>query len=133
MLPDEFQYALMDAYLQAPCQVLAAPLWQTLPGLEGIETSVARDTQGVNRLEAYTDDSLLVYWRRSGRQPSLLVNRRLEYQRFALIHQDFLDAPTVAGFISWEFALPPDLSSRDVLRGQAAAGLCLSDSGQNAR
>jgi GNAT superfamily N-acetyltransferase len=28
----------------------------------------------------------------------LLINRRLEYQQSAVIHQDFLDPPTVAGF-----------------------------------
>lgn len=102
MTQADFHRALREVYQENPCQVLPGPLWQTLAGLADCETSVARGPEGVNRLEAFTNDSLLIYWRRSGRQPSMLINRRLEYQRFALIHQDFLDPPTVAGFKAWE-------------------------------
>jgi GNAT superfamily N-acetyltransferase len=102
MAQADFQRELTRVYLENPCQVLPNPLWQTLAQLEMLETSFARDSMGINRLEAYKLDELHVYWRRQARQPSLMVNRRLEYQRFAIMHQDFLDAPTVAGFKSVE-------------------------------
>lgn len=98
MTHEDFTQALTRTYLQNPCQVLPRPLWQMLTELDGCETAIASDQQGVNRLEAWTADSLMLYWRRDNRQPSLLISRRLGYQQTAMIHQDFLDAPTVAGF-----------------------------------
>lgn len=98
MSREGFGQALAQVYQQNPCQVLPAPLWQVLPELEGYETALASDERGINRLEAWNDDTLCIYWRRDNRQPSLLIKRRLEYQQHAIIHQDFLDAPTVAGF-----------------------------------
>ncbi len=101
MSPTDFNHALEQVYLANPCQTLPNPLWKTLNQLAGFETSFTTDSTGINRLEAWTDDHLFIYWRRDGRQPSLLINRRLNYQRQALIHQDFLDPPTVAGFQHW--------------------------------
>ncbi len=102
MAHEDFRRALTRAYIQNPCQVLPNPLWQTLARLDDCETAFASDAQGVNRLEAWTNDSLVVFWRRDDRQPSLLMNRKLAYQTNAIMHQDFLDSPTVAGFKSWE-------------------------------
>jgi ribosomal protein S18 acetylase RimI-like enzyme len=101
MSPTDFRQALEQVYLANPCQTLPNPLWKTLDKLNEFETSFTTDSTGINRLEAWTNDQLYIYWRRSGRQPSLLINRRLNYQRQALIHQDFLDSPTVAGFKQW--------------------------------
>lgn len=98
MAHEDFRRALTQVYRDHPCQVLAYPLWRALAELDAYETSVAVDSQGVNRLEAWNAQRLLIYWRRDQRQPSLLVSRRLAYQQAAIIHQDFLDAPTVAGF-----------------------------------
>jgi len=98
---DDFRKALTQVYLANPCQVLPNPLWQTLEHIGDCETAVASDSKGVTRLEAWEGDRLHVYWRRDGRQPSLLINRRLEYQQAAVIHQDFLDPKTVAGFDSF--------------------------------
>lgn len=98
MAHDEFRRALTRLYLENPCQVLPNPLRTTLDQLDAYETAFAAAGDDISRLEAWDGDHLHVYWRRSGRQPSLLINRRLEYQRSAMIHQDFLDAPTVAGF-----------------------------------
>jgi GNAT superfamily N-acetyltransferase len=102
MAHEDFRRALTRAYLQNPCQVLPNPLWQTLARLDECETAFASDTQGVNRLEAWTKDSLVLYWRCDDRQPSLLISRKLAYQSSAIMHQDFLDSPTVAGFKRWE-------------------------------
>jgi len=98
MTSSDFRQALTRVYLQNPCQVLPNPLWQTLAELDQYQTAFTADPQGVNRLEAWTDDRLYVYWRRDHRQPSPVISRRLQYQNYAVIHQDFLDAPTVAGF-----------------------------------
>jgi GNAT superfamily N-acetyltransferase len=98
MAHDDFRKALAQVYHQTPCQVLPQPLWQALDSLDAYETAFASDQQGITRLEAWQGNHLHIYWRRSGRQPSLLINRRLEFQQSAVIHQDFLDAPTVAGF-----------------------------------
>jgi hypothetical protein len=96
-MPD-FVTALRQAYASQPCQVLPQPLWEVLPQLDALETAFTMGADGPQRLEAWTEDSLLIYWRTSGRRPSPLINRRLEYQQYAVIHQDFLDPPTVAGF-----------------------------------
>ncbi len=98
MISKEFQNALTQVYLSNPCQVLPQPLTRTLAEIADCETAVASDATGVNRLEAWAGDSLYVYWRRDNRLPSMLINRRLEYQQRAVIHQDFLEAPVVAGF-----------------------------------
>ena len=95
---EDFVQALTQVYLSNPCQVLPTPLWKMLPRLQGLETAVTHDDQQITRLEAWQGDDLAIYWRRSGRRPSPLINRRLEFQQSAVIHQDFLDAPTVAGF-----------------------------------
>lgn len=102
MAHEDFRRALTRAYIQNPCQVLPNPLWQTLARLDECETAFASDAQGVNRLEAWTNDSLILYWRREDRQPSMLINRKLAFQNAAIMHQDFLDSPTVAGFKQWE-------------------------------
>lgn len=93
-----FRDALKTAYQQNPCQVLANPLWKTLEKLDDFQTAFAQDSSGVSRLEAWNDESLYVYWRRTDRQPSHLMSRRLNTMQVALVHQDFLDADTVAGF-----------------------------------
>jgi GNAT superfamily N-acetyltransferase len=98
----EFREALKTAYLQNPCQVLANPLWKTLEKLTDFQTSLSTDKDGVNRLEAFNAESIYVYWRRDNRQSSLLMRRRLESVQLALIHQDFLDPDTVAGFKTWK-------------------------------
>lgn len=98
MISSEFRRALTQVYLADPCQVLPMPLNQMLAEIEGCETAVGSDSRGVNRLEAWTADSLYLYWRRDNRQPSPVISRRLEYQQRAIIHQDFLEAPVVAGF-----------------------------------
>ncbi len=95
---DAFREALLAVYQENPCQVLPHPLWQTLPRLDDFELAVGRAGEAVNRLEAWDANSIYVYWRSEGRQPSLLVRRRLETVQLALMHQDFLDSPTVAGF-----------------------------------
>lgn len=102
MAQEDFAQALTAIYSTNPCQVLPGPLWQMHQRLEGLETAIAHDAQGVNRLEAWVGEDLVIYWRRTGRQPSPLINRRLEYLHSAIIHQDFLDAPTVAGFSSFQ-------------------------------
>ncbi len=94
----DFIQALRQTYLQNPCQVLPNPLWQTLPRLNDFELSSGFSGEVVNRLEAWNEHSIYVYWRKDNRQPSLLVRRRLESVQLALMHQDFLDSPTVAGF-----------------------------------
>lgn len=98
----DFRQALTATYLQNPCQVLANPLWKTLEKLDDFQTAFGIDSNGANRLEAWNDDSLYVYWRRENRQQSLLMRRRLETVQVALIHQDFLDPDTVAGFKTWK-------------------------------
>lgn len=101
MAHEDFVRALTGVYLSNPCQVLPVPLWKMLQRLPGLETAAATDAEGITRLEAWHGDDLMIYWRRSGRQPSPVINRRLEFQKSAVIHQDFLDAPTVAGFSSF--------------------------------
>ena len=97
-----FPEALKIAYFQNPCQVLANPLWRSLAKLDDFQTSFGSDSTGVNRLEAWDTNSLYIYWRRDGRQSSLLIRRRLEAVQLALIHQDFLDPDTVIGFKTWK-------------------------------
>lgn len=97
-MSQEFRQALIEAYLQNPCQVLANPLWKTLQKIEDFETAIGKNAQGFNRLEAWDENSIYVYWRKDGRQPGLLVRRRLETCSLALMHQDFLDPATVAAF-----------------------------------
>ncbi len=94
----DFIQALRQTYLQNPCQVLPNPLWQTIPRLGDFELAYGGSGDEVNRLEAWDENSIYVYWRKEGRQPSLLIRRRLESVQLALIHQDFLDSPIVAGF-----------------------------------
>lgn len=93
-----FREALVEVYRANPCQVLPHPLWQTLAQLDDFELAVGRSGEAVNRLEAWDENSIYIYWRSTGRQPSLLVRRRLETVQLALMHQDFLDSPMVAGF-----------------------------------
>lgn len=97
-MSQEFKEALIEAYLKNPCQVLANPLWKTLQKTDDFETAVGRNSEGYNRLEAWDENSIYVYWRKEGRQPGILIRRRLETCALALIHQDFLDPATVAGF-----------------------------------
>jgi GNAT superfamily N-acetyltransferase len=102
MAHEDFRRALTRAYILNPAQVLPNPLWQTLARLDECETAFSSDSQGVSRLEAWTSDGLVVFWRHDDRQPSLLINRKLAYQTSAIMHQDFLDSPTVAGFVHRE-------------------------------
>lgn len=97
-----FPEALQAIYLQNPCQVLSHPLWKSLTKLDDFQTAFGADTAGINRLEAWDAASLYIYWRRENRQSSLLMRRRLEMVQVALVHQDFLDPDTVAGFKTWK-------------------------------
>ncbi len=95
----DFTQALRQIYLENPCQTLPNPLWKTLAELDGYRTSVEIGRDGaVTRLEAAADDALYLYWTRAARRPSLLLKRRLRTVRRALLHQDYLDPDTVAGF-----------------------------------
>ncbi|MBI5666649.1 MAG: GNAT family N-acetyltransferase [Chloroflexi bacterium] len=99
MLDGKFRAALTHVYLENPCQVLPNALWKTLPELDDVRTAVEVASDGmVKRLEASTDDRLYIYWTREGRRPSLLMRRRLNTVRSALVHQDYLDPDTAAGF-----------------------------------
>ena len=98
MAHDAFRKALTQVYFDDPCQVLPNPLWQSLEGVDRYETALTSGNRGFSRLEAWEDNHLYIYWRREERQPSMLINRRLEFQQSAVIHQDFLNPPTVAGF-----------------------------------
>lgn len=95
-----FRDCLLNAYLENPCQVLHNPLWKTLDRLAQFQTIFGAADGIANRLEAVSGDSLYIYWRRSERQPSQLIRRKLESMQLALIHQDFLDADTVAVFLT---------------------------------
>lgn len=95
-----FRDYLLNAYLENPCQVLPNPLWKTLDRLAQFQTAFGAADGFANRLEAVSGDSLYIYWRRSERQSSQLIRRKLESMQLALIHQDFLDADTVAGFLT---------------------------------
>ncbi|MBC6934677.1 MAG: N-acetyltransferase [Chloroflexi bacterium] len=91
--------ALTQVYLENPCRVLPNPLWKTLAELDHFRTTVEVGRDGlVKRLEAAGDDQLFVHWTREGRKPSLLMRRRLETMRRALVHQHYLDPDTTAGF-----------------------------------
>jgi hypothetical protein len=94
----EFADALIAAYRENPPEVLPYPLWVALPELARFQTAHTAGPHGVERLEAWDDASLYIYWRRTERHPSLLIRRRLAYVRVTMIHQDFLDPDTVAGF-----------------------------------
>jgi GNAT superfamily N-acetyltransferase len=98
MPDDAFHDALVKTYLKNPCQVLSNPLWKTLDKLSDFQTTFGSDAEGISRLEASDEVSLFVYWRREGRQPSLLMRRKLETVRIALMHQDFLDPDVAVGF-----------------------------------
>ncbi len=59
----DFRETLKTVYLKDPCGVLAVPLWKILPKLDECETYLRLDDAGKpEHLEAWTDDSLLVYW-----------------------------------------------------------------------
>ena len=94
----DFRSALIAAYRDYPAQVLAHPLWAVLPQIDHFQTSYQVDAAGVSRLEAWDDESVYILWRRAERRPSLLVRRRLAFVQVAMMHQDFLDPDTVAGF-----------------------------------
>lgn len=94
-----FQDALTRVYLENPCQTLPNPLWKMLDDLADFRTAVEIGRGGqVNRLEAASHDRLYLHWTREGRRPSLLMRRRLAALDWALVHQDYLDPDTVAGF-----------------------------------
>ncbi len=95
---DSFRDVLAKIYLENPCKVLSNPLWKTLDKLDDFQTTFGSDAKGVNRLEASNLESLFVFWRREGRQPSLLMRRKLETVRIAMMHQDFLDPDVAVGF-----------------------------------
>ena len=95
---NEFLQALRSVYQENPCQVLPSSLWQTAPRLADFELAVGRAGDTINRLEAWDSNSLYIYWRSAGRQPSLLIRRRLETVQLALMHQDFLDSAIIAPF-----------------------------------
>lgn len=99
MADKTFREALVQVYLENPCQVLPNALWKTLNELDQFHTTVETGRDGlVKRLEASSADKLYLHWTRDGRRPSLLMRRRLNATRWALVHQDYLDPDTVAGF-----------------------------------
>jgi GNAT superfamily N-acetyltransferase len=98
MTGDAFCDALVKTYLENPCQVLSNPLWKTLDKLDDFQTAFGSSGGKINRLEASNETSIFVYWRREGRQPSLLIRRKLETVPIALMHQDFLDPDVAVGF-----------------------------------
>ena len=59
----DFIEALKQAYFTDPCGVLSVPLWQVVSKLGDCETNLSLDESGkAEHLEAWTDDSLLIYW-----------------------------------------------------------------------
>lgn len=99
MTERDFRRALAQVYRENPCQTLPNPLWKALAELDSYRTSLEIGTDGaINRLEAAVDDALYLYWTRAARRPSFLLQRRLRTLRRALLHQDYLDPDTVAGF-----------------------------------
>jgi len=59
----DFRDHLKAVYLKDPCGVLAVPLCRVLPKLEESETYFRLDDDGQpEHLEAWTEDSLLIYW-----------------------------------------------------------------------
>lgn len=99
MSDQKFITALRNVYRENPCQVLPNALWKTLAELDEVRTAVEVGADGaVKRLEAAGSNRLVIHWTREGRKPSLLMRRRLNTLRWALVHQDYLDPDTVAGF-----------------------------------
>jgi ribosomal protein S18 acetylase RimI-like enzyme len=59
----DFRENLQSVYLKDPCGVLSVPLWRVLPKLDDCETYLRLDDSGQpEHLEAWTEDSLLIYW-----------------------------------------------------------------------
>lgn len=59
----DFQENLKVVYLRDPCGVLSVPLWRVLPKLNECETYLRLDDGGQpEHLEAWTEDSLIIYW-----------------------------------------------------------------------
>jgi GNAT superfamily N-acetyltransferase len=98
MLDKVFAEALRRTYVENPCQVLPNSLWKVTSELDHFQTAFESGEDGVNRLEAWNDDTLYLYWLRENRQPSKLLRIRLSYVQMALMHQDFLEPDVVAGF-----------------------------------
>ncbi len=60
-----FHQALEKIYFQDPCGVLSLPLGKILPCIDEWETAIRVDETGqISHLEAWSDDSLQVYWDR---------------------------------------------------------------------
>jgi len=86
-----FREALISTYRQNPCQVLPNALWKALARLEQLQTSVRIENGAAQRLAAFDEKRLLVYWTRD-RGERLDFNRPLAELELALIHQDYLHA-----------------------------------------
>ena len=89
--PLAFRDALRVAYYDDPCRVLPNALWKTLARMDDSETRFEAQDGEVVRLEMWSQDSLYLYWHRDRRPPSL-SRERLNRLKFALLHQDYLQA-----------------------------------------
>ncbi len=86
-----FQAALKQTYLQAPCQVLPNPLWKTLQGLEDCENRVdTAPDRTIRQLESWRKGNLLVSWQKDRASLRLRVEP-LSTMEIALIHADLLE------------------------------------------
>ncbi len=96
-----FRNALISKYCENPCQVLPNALWKTLARLEPLQSAVDIEQGKVNRLEAWDENALLVYWTKD-RDQSPDFRRQFTDLQLALVHQDYLHAVPTAGEIARE-------------------------------
>lgn len=95
--PQDFQQALLSAYLQDPCAVLPGPIWRYFDMIEQAETDYTVDNGHVSFLKLQRGRRLMLCWHRE-QAYSLIPDEEIAQIDYAVLHQDQIENFDTASF-----------------------------------
>ena len=84
----EFKAALNKLYREEPCKILPTAIWKTMEGMNGLSCSCKFTGEDTDRLEAFNEDGLHLFWNRTGKvDPSFY--RIMKESKSMILHDEY--------------------------------------------